>query len=277
MNIGKRVLNKEYASHIWHLALHRTKSLLLICHGRSSLVVDIFKETEYQLPINDDVEYQSWLWLDTVSYDILLGVRGCILDAFTADALGTYVHRSIWHLQYCNAPIPSRIRDVAWHDLGQHGQYISVLLTPSSTKSAESNDVKLLLYQKPDFNEISSEDSQRPSSMSLKPVVAIEAQEIHTFLGFYKQSIVFLDHDLWIRSVQFTAPRAHQQTLQPSRYFFVPREFLGVDSRLEPFVLQSGTIVFPRSTDLLILQNGFDTAYPGLVREHTARTTQQRP
>lgn len=82
-----------------------------------------------------------------------------------------------------------------WHRIDklfadQDGRYVAVRLDLWSSTSPDKP--RLLVYKVPPRFPPDGE-----ADGALYPIAVFANQEIHTFLGFYKDRAVFVDHSLW--------------------------------------------------------------------------------
>jgi WD40 repeat protein len=98
---------------------------------------------------------------------------------------------------------------------------------------------------------------------STEPVLLMSSKEIKHFLGMFRQRIVFLDHDLWVCSIDLTslpAGRGSAGAIQEvvKKHFFVPLEFLGGNGGSMSSVSHKGCVLFPKDGELVVIRNGLD-------------------
>ncbi len=75
---------------------------------------------------------------------------------------------------------------------------------------------------------------------------------VRRFLGCYKDHIVFLNHEYWVRTSPLGAPSA----AAIKRHFFLPRDCISPSSLPLVTLLETGSIVFPKNRELAVVHNG---------------------
>jgi WD40 repeat protein/pimeloyl-ACP methyl ester carboxylesterase len=106
------------------------------------------------------------------------------------------------------------------------------------------------------FGDLTVSDSQ----VSLDPIAQKLPQSIRCFIGCYQEKIVFLDHDLWICSVDL-AESATTGSVDIRRHVFVPPDFVGGSTVAAPIVTPQGYVVFSREGNLAIVQGALNFTF----------------
>ncbi|RAR03116.1 nacht and wd domain-containing protein [Stemphylium lycopersici] len=97
---------------------------------------------------------------------------------------------------------------------------------------------------------------------STEPMLVLSSHIIKHFLGIFEHTIVFLDHKLWVCSLDLEAvPRKtvdHGLNVQEmvKRHFFVPMEFLGGNEGNMGSVTAQGHVVFPKEGEVAVVRDG---------------------
>ncbi|RAQ99086.1 nacht and wd domain-containing protein [Stemphylium lycopersici] len=97
---------------------------------------------------------------------------------------------------------------------------------------------------------------------STEPMLVLSSHIIKHFLGIFEHTIVFLDHKLWVCSLDLEAvPRKtvdHRLNVQEmvKRHFFVPMEFLGGNEGNMGSVTAQGHVVFPKEGEVAVVRDG---------------------
>ncbi|KAF2131995.1 hypothetical protein P153DRAFT_310495 [Dothidotthia symphoricarpi CBS 119687] len=94
---------------------------------------------------------------------------------------------------------------------------------------------------------------------STEPTLLLSSQEIKHFLGMFGHKVVFLDHHLWVCSIDLTSLRPeHKGTYEGTvkKHFFVPLEFVGGNEGNTGLVTQKGCVVFPKEGEIAVVRDG---------------------
>jgi hypothetical protein len=128
-------------------------------------------------------------------------------------------------------------------------KYVALLL---QGRKHDSPFPKLLVY-----NITRIEDDVDSGTMTFPEILAIPATAMLRFLGFYENQVVYLDHRLWIRSIDLTSVVANAafDSVTSKRYTFVPPEYVSGDHGVHAIVTSIGAVVFPRDGELAVLKN----------------------
>lgn len=207
---GKRFETKLNEK-IRELFLHPKEPWLLVFQAKHSTVIDTRTGGKYPLPSKAEDDYRAWLWLSQISpSNLLLGARSHSIDMYKFDTLGSEWQARVWHLTRSGNPVEQTI-DCLLTD--KQEKYIAVLLdvTPQTLQLP-----RLLVY---DTTHLGRDEGE---PLPCEPIMTLPAQKMRTFLGFYGDRAVYLDHRLWVQAVDMSkiAPTSGPDVVQPERYIF---------------------------------------------------------
>jgi hypothetical protein len=94
--------------------------------------------------------------------------------------------------------------------------------------------------------------------VSTEPTLLLSSQEIKHFLGIFEHSVVFLDHHLWVCSIDLTGMHlgSNNTANMVKKHFFIPLEFLGGNEGNMGSVSRKGFVVFPKEGELAVVREG---------------------
>ncbi len=251
---GGKQFEMKLNEKIRELFLHPNEPWLLVFQAKNSTVIDMRTEEKYPLPNPAEGDYRAWLWLSRMSPStLLLGARSHSIDIFKFDTVGSEWQGRVWHLTRSGAPVEQTINSLL---TDKQEKYIAVLLdvTPQASQLP-----RLLVYDTAHLGRNEGE------MLSCEPILTLPAQEMRTFLGFYRDRVVYLDHRLWVHAVDVTkiAPISGPDVVQSERYLFIPQEVIGGSNGVEGLVTGAGTVVLPKEGELAVVRNLFDWPFHG--------------
>lgn len=263
--VGEKLLEVEFEGQIRDLLLHPAAPWLLVFRPCMSTLISVQTGTQYPLPTYEADDYRSWLWLSPqVGSVYLMGARGREIDFFHPPEQQADQHpckpKAVWQLMTSDgSPAPS---DIA-HLVGdKRGRYFAVQLD-TATKDREGP--KLLVYSTAHLHGKGSSQGSEQITSTCEPTLTIRSRHIERFLGFYDDRVVFLDHRLWVRSVnlsKMTGPKVASAACEiethAERHFYIPRELVGASNGVGAVVTDEGTVVFPKDGELGVVSNAFE-------------------
>ncbi|KAH6632537.1 hypothetical protein F5144DRAFT_513009 [Chaetomium tenue] len=240
------------------MQLHPKKSWLLVFQAQSSVMIDANTGDEYPLPINIHDDYRAWQWLcRETNSNLLLGARSHEVDvyAFETVASAEACHRGVWVPTNSEKPLEQLIERLV---VDSNSKYIAVKL---QVPSLNSHLPILLVYQTTNLRQ----DEGKVTTGG--PILAIPGLDMETFLGFYGDLVVYLDHQLWVQSVDLTKIRVTEDTglsmVRHERYLFIPQEYIGGNNGVEGVVTDIGSLIFPKEGELAAVTNVFAWPFNG--------------
>lgn len=102
------------------------------------------------------------------------------------------------------------------------------------------------------------QESDRPRIAHPEPILILPAKCVKSFLGVRDTSIIFLDRDLWVCSIDLAETGAKERSGDIRRHFFVPYEFVGGPNGVLASVTSQGSIVFAKEGELAVVRGGLD-------------------
>ena len=126
------------------------------------------------------------------------------------------------------------------------------LIAASSRTLGDKSVAQLLVWINP------WQKSERPRVIHPEPVLVLPAKRVKSFLGVRNTSIVFLDRDLWVCSIDVAEMGAKDDSSDIRRHFFVPHEFVGGANGVLASVTAQGSVVFAKEGELAVVKGGLD-------------------
>jgi WD40 repeat protein/pimeloyl-ACP methyl ester carboxylesterase len=126
------------------------------------------------------------------------------------------------------------------------------LIATSSRTLGDKSVVQLLVWIDP------CQKSEQPRIIHPQPVLILPAKRIKSFLGVHDTSIIFLDRDLWVCSIDLAEMGAKDSSSDIRRHFFVPHEFVGGPNGVLASVTSKGSVVFAKEGELAVVKGGLD-------------------
>lgn len=129
-----------------------------------------------------------------------------------------------------------------------------ILATEYSSASRTRSPIRLLLW---DTSRLAIPETSIPSHQRLESFGVRLTQLIGTFgmiIGMMRESILFLDHDGWICSVEMedSMPKHYK------RHFFLPYDWLSTSARLLVSFTAKHEIIFGKQDELAIIKRGLE-------------------
>jgi len=94
---------------------------------------------------------------------------------------------------------------------------------------------------------------------STEPTLLLSSAIIKHFLGTFEHSIVFLDHHLWVCSIDLASlslTRGDDVKELVKKHFFIPLEFLGGNEGNMGSLSRKGDVVFPKEGEVAVARDG---------------------
>ncbi|KAM7207784.1 hypothetical protein V8F20_001826 [Naviculisporaceae sp. PSN 640] len=268
-------------STINQILLHPTRPLLLVSQPDSVKLFDVNTAAELPSlpPCGGSKPYTSWNWLNQElgEMSLLLGVSEHQIDMYLlkfgcdGEIHGVSSVVAVHIKGPDDAPITGKVKRTV---IDSEDKYLVVELEPaSSTGSAGSP--KVAVYPTKNLIIAAKEKISDPSSqtehVTEQPILIIQSGTIKTLFGFHgSDTLVFLDHNLWVRSIDLSKIPKHTSKgcdsrsveLLADRHFFIPREFIGANNGVDGLVTPDhGTIVFPKEGELAVVRNALEWTF----------------
>lgn len=98
----------------------------------------------------------------------------------------------------------------------------------------------------------------------VKRILTLLARKVKRFYGFREDRVVFLDHDLWVWSIDLSKAEGCTalETIE-ERHFFAPREFIRGNNGVDGAVTAASTMVFPKEGELAVGYHALDWPFVG--------------
>ncbi|CAN9391730.1 unnamed protein product [Alternaria alternata] len=94
---------------------------------------------------------------------------------------------------------------------------------------------------------------------STEPTLLLSSTDIKHFLGIFERSIIFLNHHLWVCSIDLSSLRpgvAGTVKELVKKHFFIPLEFLGGNEGNMGSVSRKGNVIFPKEGEVAVARDG---------------------
>ncbi|KAK3294140.1 uncharacterized protein B0H64DRAFT_399777 [Chaetomium fimeti] len=248
---------------IQKLLLHPRESWLLVLQARRSMTVDLRTGQEYPIPAHTGDDHRAWAWLcQTPDSTLLLGARACEVDIRIFDkpaSLDDWRDRK-WHPTSSGKGLEQPIDKI---EVDKQQKYIAILLEAAGH---DSHVPRLLVY-----GATYMEDETEGGILTFPEILSVPALAMKTFLGFYGSRIVYLDHRLWIRTIDLSRVVTNTafDAVPSERYTFIPPEYVSGNNGVDGAVTGIGSVVFPKDGEMVVLRNLFKwpfTAEPAKLR-----------
>ena len=102
-------------------------------------------------------------------------------------------------------------------------------------------------------------EAQLPT-VQTKPILDLSSKQVKTFLGVNGSSIVFLDQELWVCSVDLDEIQVNVSSAI-RRHFFVSPDWIGSQRNANALLTRAGDVVFAKYAELAIIKGGLDWSY----------------
>ncbi|KAK4213973.1 WD40-repeat-containing domain protein [Rhypophila decipiens] len=283
-----------------HLLLHPTKPWLLVSQGVSTRIFDLANSAELALHanFNDDRKYESWVWLkrDLGQETMLMGVCGHMADIYLLDfsyeagthqillcavlrLVGLEMVKYGWMIERITTDRGENYLAVELGKNNEVGRSRSSFVAIYSLKSIRKDTAEKMDTSKSFLAEA--------HKLTAWPIIVLRHNITRNLFGFHgSDTIVFLDHDLWVRSINLSNVKRRpeettigltedaasyamidgQENLESltDRHFFVPREYIGSNNDVDGLVTPDhGTVVFPKEGELAVVSNGLNWSFTG--------------
>ncbi|KAL8409621.1 hypothetical protein RB594_007898 [Gaeumannomyces avenae] len=255
------------------LMLHPDQPLLLISLGLETRLVDLVSREERILHCeHDDDPFRTWAWVTLPHGPVcVLGARAHEIDAFTCEPGPEMTLFYRWRVAAKDAE-PAAIENIA---ADKSGSCVAVTLE-GDLQHPEAP--KLLLYRASAIGAaLETGDGPKVETAAGDILGQLPNRSVKAFYGFYGDRAVFLDHDLWVRSVATAVsiplgPRrvrrrrstfSSRSTEEPASngHFFVPREFISTSNGADPVLTVDGAVIFPQEGELGVIRNALEWTF----------------
>ncbi|KAK4151819.1 hypothetical protein C8A00DRAFT_35538 [Chaetomidium leptoderma] len=248
------------------LVLHPKEPWLFVVQAHRSMLIDTTTKAEYPLPntttIEDD-EYRAGLWLcREPGSHLLLLARSYGIDIYAFDTLASVNEswrKRVWCPTNGRQPLGQTIDRLL---IDEHDKYLAVLL---HVPSQNSQLPRLVVYK---TTHLRLRENGTETTMPVSdPILAVAGLTMKTFLGFYGNRLVYLDHRLWVQAIDLAKldanANARFEMIQPERYLFIPQEYIGSNNGVDGVVTAIGSAVFPKEGELAVVKNLFEWPFSG--------------
>ncbi|KAI1111484.1 hypothetical protein F5Y14DRAFT_309265 [Nemania sp. NC0429] len=100
------------------------------------------------------------------------------------------------------------------------------------------------------------------SPCTIQPLLCLNSKTIRMFIGWHDHTLVFLDTDLWICSIDMASAKGGDtRSYTRRRHFFIPFELIGSDNGVAPILASETSIVFPREGSLSIIEDALSSIF----------------
>ncbi|KAI0158132.1 hypothetical protein GGR57DRAFT_500249 [Xylariaceae sp. FL1272] len=263
VKMDQKVLDIKLSDGIRSISFNPTGSNLLVCGSSSDTIYQMSKVqnrfvTQIRCDKGDDLSNHIWAWLPArfASCDIVL-ISDSTISFFQVDeAACKLVPQAKATLTYRESRLPAAVRKMS---LDKTSKYIALEWAPTRDTSLPN----MLLYDLADLQQ-QTESLDFGQPLHLKPKLELLSTEVRVFIGWREQTVIFLDADLWICSIDMASIRRSSPaatTYTTKRHFFIPYELIGSSNGVTPLLASDSSVVFPREGALAIVSNAFSTVF----------------
>ncbi|CAI4217266.1 unnamed protein product [Parascedosporium putredinis] len=228
---------------------HPTLPLIHLFGRWGSALFDLRDREQYPLPSSDEPDdwYRLWLWMPRpIKSAVLLGVRKQAIDIYTTDQIMSRGFPTTWDfgglgLIYSNT----------WN-LFEKMIKVDGSLSRSGRSPQSVTGIEALGLPPP---QLAGEEDKAEISAT-DPLVALDSSVMHSLLGFYGNSVVYLDQQMWVCSIDLAELEAQPEAASLEKvHFFIPEELVAggntnsaASPLARPLTLQGGptTTIIPR-------------------------------
>jgi WD40 repeat protein len=245
-----QLLNHRFEEPVQQLVLDSAGDRLLVSTITCDYLWGRAKEAQFtEVKTVDAPSRAIWKWTSSIR------VPGTVV--LVVDQM---IRRFNWDdLEELSTTPPSRKIDIGPTNLGGSDLALKALATDGTYLIAElahqlgSKATERLAVWRADAIELQSEDA------STEPSLLLSSKEIKHFLGVFEHSVVFLDHRLWVCSINLNSAQpgvSHSTKAMVKRHFFIPLEFIGGNEGNMASVSWEGCVVLFKEGEIAVVWDG---------------------
>ncbi|KAF2759863.1 hypothetical protein EJ05DRAFT_526567 [Pseudovirgaria hyperparasitica] len=249
------LLDSKFDDSVQQIVFNETEDKLLVSTTcRDYLFVRITKEHTFKhVTVIEASARTLWRWLSSIRVPgTIVLVTDCIIRRYAWDTLEV-VHTGQSDTRIDVGATALTGADLAFKNLVTDHRG-SFLIAEFAHKLGSKATERLVVWR------TSSMVTQVPSpgSGGADATLILTSKDINHFLGCFEQRIVFLDHNLWVCSIDLSQLHGTQSSLDGliKKHFFIPREFVGGNEGNMGSVTRRGSIVFPKEGEIAVVSNG---------------------
>ncbi|KAM7190686.1 WD40-repeat-containing domain protein [Rhypophila sp. PSN 637] len=223
---GEKVFEASGAeSHSHHLLLHPTKPWLLVSQGVSTKIFDLTNSAElpFHANFNDHRTYQSWFWLkrDLGQETMLMGVCGheadiCLLDFSYETGTHQLLPCAVLRLHGLEVLSYGWIIERIMTDRGEIYLAVELGLNNAVSRSRSSfvaiYSLKSIRRDIAEKMETSKSFPAETHKLTAWPIFVLPHTIIRNLFGFHgSDTILFLEHNLWVRLINLAKIKGRQE------------------------------------------------------------------
>lgn len=243
-------LKKSYSEPIRQLLLRDSGTQLLVVMSTIVEMLTISHEPE------TTIVAATVITIDRPNCWATIAQRPAVLESNQSIALYDWAsgHRThALQLLYDDGnQVNNSTTDCIWQS--QSGRLIAAVSAPSY-RSHSTTDLLSCA------NPLASETGVRPAAADSVSTHASTHSiwNVRFFLGMYQEQLVYLDHDLWICSLQLD--RMGEDRVAVVKHIFIPPELVSAPGAARPFITQRGHLVFNKEDKLAIIKGAMDWSF----------------
>ncbi|KAI0521378.1 hypothetical protein F5B22DRAFT_571235 [Xylaria bambusicola] len=261
MEAGRKVLGVKIMSSVRDLQLSPSGSKLLVREAASDSIYWIPSSTVESAPDNSiiegpDILDRTWAWLPNpiTGFDIIMIGDSALYLYETCDtARRISLKAKVTLVSHRGHPVPPGQRLL----FTESSRFLAVELE----KSQQEDSPKLLVYY---LEHILHETETTPESALGKPqpLLCLLHRTIRMFIGWDNETLVYLDTELWICSIEMSSIKSGDiRSYTRRRHLFIPFELIGSSNGIAPVLVSGTSIVFPRQGFLAVIENAVSTVF----------------
>jgi WD40 repeat protein len=250
----KKLLNRRFDFPVQQLVLNSTGDRLLVSTATTDSLWSLDPETGFtQTHTLDTPSRTIWRWMSSTRIPgTVLLVADQTIRRFTWLDLSELTHSS-----------PLRNLDIGATDFAGSSDLANTSdLTLKALATDPSGTYLIAEYA----HKLGSKATSRfcvwhadgiessTSSTPTAPLLLLASSQIKHFLGMFGQHVVFLNHALWVCSVDLK----QGEEGATKKHFFVPLEFVGGNEGSMGCVSWRGGVVFPKEGEVAVVRDGLE-------------------
>ncbi|KAI0199392.1 hypothetical protein F4808DRAFT_432983 [Astrocystis sublimbata] len=259
----QEVMEVEIPSLVQNIALSPRGCKILVCEALHDSIywipITAIPSTPRISTIKEDWHaIRTWTWLlqPLAGSDIVM-VSESILHLYqTNDTTNEITLKSKITLMLDGSRLPSQVEKL-------NPTKTSIFLAVILPSTRDLNSPKVLIFSL-DQSQDRTERSDDSELRNIEPVLCLRKKTVRMFIGWNQHSIVFLDTDLWICSIDMASVQSgSKRSYTVRRHFFILCELIGSDNgyNLAPVLAGETSIVFPREKSLSLIEGALSSVF----------------
>ncbi|KAI1328234.1 hypothetical protein F5Y16DRAFT_409897 [Xylariaceae sp. FL0255] len=259
----QKILDIRVPDSIHSISLSPSGSQLLICESSKSSIYQISNAENdsasrfcYEEKGGFGTGHWAWLPQPLGDKDIAM-ISSSSIHLMKTDQLDNKIFKEATaELTHNGTSLPSAVKQMSF---ASNSRFLAIEL--ESTR--KSHLPILLIY---DISSLQAEtiSASAPEMHSLSPLLVFDSKIVRRFIGWRDQTLVFIDTDLWICSVDLVSSNPRKETSQTylkSRHCFIPYELIGNSNGVAQVLTSQACIAFPHEGALSVIEDAFSWTF----------------